>query len=140
MARTRSLRTPEKRWDAFIEALERGLSVAAAAKAAGVGVRTAYDERHRNEAFALRWHDAIEVGTDLLEDVALQSAKSGDTTALIFLLKARRPEKYRERVDISAKVETVSSSQIKAIQAAAAADPEAFERIAQAAADALVGS
>jgi hypothetical protein len=48
-------------------------------------------------AFAAQAEDAIEAGTDELEDVARQRAKDASDTLLIFLLKARRSEKYRER-------------------------------------------
>jgi hypothetical protein len=37
-------------------------------------------------------------GTDALEDEALRRAKDKSDTLLIFLLKARRPEKYKDRV------------------------------------------
>lgn len=48
-------------------------------------------------AFAAQANDAIEAGMDELEDVARQRATDSSDTLLIFLLKARRPEKYRER-------------------------------------------
>ena len=66
--------------------------------------------------FAAAWDDAIEDGTDLLEDEVLRRAKDGvdeprfyegevcghvrkySDTLAIFLLKARRPEKYSDKV------------------------------------------
>jgi hypothetical protein len=41
--------------------------------------------------------DALDTGTDLLEDEVLRRALEYSDTLLIFLLKARRPAKYRER-------------------------------------------
>jgi len=69
-----------------------------------------------DEAFAAAWDDAVNQGTDVLEAEALRRAKDrfneprfyeGDVcghvrkysdTLLIFLLKARRPEKYQGRI------------------------------------------
>ncbi len=44
------------------------------------------------------FHSPETTSTDGLEDHALATAKKGDTTLTIFLLKARRPAKYRENV------------------------------------------
>lgn len=110
----------------FLEELRKGASVRSAALAAGIGHRTAYRQRQRHERFALAWTDAVEEGTDILEDEALRRAVHGvetpvisggapvfltdpatgaqvpmtvlkhSDTLLIFLLKARRPAKFRD--------------------------------------------
>lgn len=74
--------------------------VAEACKAVGIGRRTAYDERQRNEEFAVAWADVLEESTEDLEQVAVRRAKDGSDTLMIFLLKARRPEVYRERYEV----------------------------------------
>ncbi|MDQ3097321.1 MAG: hypothetical protein M3Q61_04040, partial [Chloroflexota bacterium] len=125
----RTLRTTEKQIDAFIEGLERGLSVHASCTLADMGRQTAYDLRQRDEAFALRWADAIEDGTERLEDEAERRALESSDTLLIFLLKSRRPEKYRDNVSITAKVEHRDADQ--SLHRAAQADPEAFERMSR---------
>ncbi|SEL39165.1 hypothetical protein SAMN04515666_103607 [Bosea lupini] len=81
----------------FLAALGEGLSVAGAAKLAGIGRQTVYDWRKRDGEFAAAWDDAIETGTDNLEDEARRRAMSTSDTLMIFMLKARRPEKYKER-------------------------------------------
>ncbi len=81
----------------FLAALGEGLSVAGAAKLAGVGRQTVYDWRKRDGEFAAAWDDAIETGTDNLEDEARRRPMSTSDTLMIFLLKARRPDKYKER-------------------------------------------
>lgn len=81
----------------FLTALGEGLSVAGAAKLAGVGRQTVYDWRKRDAAFAAAWDDAIETGTDNLEDEARRRAMSTSDTLMIFMLKARRPGKYKDR-------------------------------------------
>jgi len=72
--------------------------VSTACRLAGVSRATAYRARQRSPKFAQEWHDAWESGTDLLEDTAFERALAGSDTLLIFLLKARRPEVFRENV------------------------------------------
>lgn len=109
----RTKRTPvrEKR---FLAALSRGLSVTAAATAAGLSARAAYYWRGEDAGFAARWDDALEEGTDALEDEALRRAVEGfdqpvyycgrevgnirkySDALLKFLLRGRRPGKYQQ--------------------------------------------
>ena len=114
---SRTSRTPEK-IGLFCDALAQGSSVSAACSAARIGRRTAYDWRHEDGAFAAAWDEAVEAGTDYLEDEAKRRAAQGvdepvfyqgeqcgavrkySDTLLIFMLKARRPEKYRERANV----------------------------------------
>jgi AcrR family transcriptional regulator len=99
--------------EAFLERLRGGASIAQAAKIAGIPRRTVYEWRDQSEDFRKAWDEAIEEGTDLLEDAARQRAVEGvqepvfykgevvgyvtkhSDTLLIFLLKARR-KIYRE--------------------------------------------
>jgi hypothetical protein len=99
----------------LLAAFGDGLSVAVAAQRAGVGRSTAYDWRARDPEFAKAWDEAIETGTDVLEDEAVRRAVHGtdepvffqgqacgtvrrySDTLLIFMLKARRPDKFKER-------------------------------------------
>lgn len=88
---------PQPASERFLTALGEGMSVAGAAKLAGVGRQTVYDWRKRDAAFAAAWDDAIETGTDNLEDEARRRAMSSSDTLMIFMLKARRPDKYKDR-------------------------------------------
>ena len=99
----RTVRTPEKE-ARFLEALTAGASVRAAAYAAGIARSVAYEWRREDAGFHERWDAAIEEGTDALEDAARERAIAVSDTLLIFLLKARRPEKYRDRYDVRAKI------------------------------------
>ena len=92
----RTKRMDEKRAK-FLASLEEGNSIARAASDAGVGRSTAYEWRTAEPAFAKAWDDAVESGTDALEDEAIKRAKNGSDTLLIFMLKGRRPEKFKER-------------------------------------------
>lgn len=80
----------------FIAALIREGTVTAACEYAAINRSTAYRERQANEDFALLWADAEQAVTDKLEKRAVELALDGDTRLLEFLLKARRPEHYRE--------------------------------------------
>ena len=109
----------QRKQSAFLAAFAEHATVAAAAKAAHVGRRTHYNWLETDDAYAARFKDVDESVTEALEAEARRRAQHGvdepvhyqgkkvDTirrysdTLLIFLLKARRPEMYRERVDHS---------------------------------------
>ena len=94
----------------FLDALRDGKSIAAAARSAGVGRRTAYDWRDRDAAFAARWDEAFDEGTDRLEDLALSGAEQGSERLLLALLKARRPDRYqRMQVEHTGSLEVMLS-------------------------------
>jgi hypothetical protein len=132
---TRDVRTTKRARDVFLDALGNGLSATGAASAAGVGRRTVYDWRKADPEFAQAWNLAVESGTDLLEDVAWQRAVKGNAEPVVsmgkvvygkdgepltihktsdnilaLLLKARRREKFSDRVSsdvtLKATVET----------------------------------
>ena len=86
-----------KKADKLLAKLRQGDSVSAACRAQRIGRTTYYRWRREDAEFAATADDAIEEGTDMLEDVAKRRAKAVSDTLLIFLLKARRPDKYRER-------------------------------------------
>lgn len=91
--------TPEKErewFPLFLAALRATGNVRASCEKAKITRETAYDNRKSNPSFAARWDAAIEDACDSLEAVAWLRAKRSSDTLLIFLLKAHRPEKYRE--------------------------------------------
>lgn len=92
----RTVRTPEK-GARLIKQLGIGKSVSAACRVERIGRTTYYAWRAADPDFAAAADEAIEQGTDFLEDKARDRAIKESDTLLIFLLKARRPEKYRER-------------------------------------------
>jgi hypothetical protein len=114
---TLSVRTPE-RDQRFLNALSDGASVKAACDAAGYGRRTAYDWRERDPAFRAAWDDAVEEGTDALEDTAYQRAKESSDTLLIFTLKGRRPHKWADKHQhqIDARLVTADVSDLEIAQ------------------------
>ena len=115
-------REPEGGWaeawmERFIAHLANGGTVSKACELAVVGRATAYRHRQSDEDFALAWADAEQESTERLEEEAFRRAFKGvrkpvhyqglvvdfveeySDTMLIFLLKARKPDKYRERFD-----------------------------------------
>jgi hypothetical protein len=70
-----------------------------AAQAANVDRRTVWSWRQNDPAFAARYSEAMEIGITALEDEARQRAKTSSDVLLIFMLKAAKPEVYRERFE-----------------------------------------
>ena len=90
--------TLEKR-GRFLQVLADGGSITLAAKAVGLTRFGMYQARDRDPDFKAAWDDALEGGTDGLEDEAISRAIKGKSDVLlIFMLKARRPKKYRENI------------------------------------------
>ena len=69
--------TARGRRQAFIAALEKGLSVTGAAAAAGINRTLAYKWREALPDFAAAWEAAVQSAADLLEDEALRRAMEG---------------------------------------------------------------
>ncbi len=85
-------RTRIRRWQVpFLRALAKTPSVTAAAKAAGITRKAAYDLRERDEAFRSAWDDALNQSLDTLEHAAFQRALKGDVQLIALFLKAHRP-------------------------------------------------
>ena len=111
----RTIRTPEKR-AAFLEDLANHGNVTQACETIGVGRVAIYKWRNEDPEFMADWEAALELGTDALEDEAVRRGRDGvlrpvyqggaevgavreySDTLLIFMLKARRPDKFKDRV------------------------------------------
>lgn len=126
-------RARNERWsrEGFLVAFEATLMVSTACQLVGIHRSTVYAERDRNDAFAKAWAEVEENVIERLEAEAYRRAVDGVTRPLVsagkhvtdvteysdsllmFLLKARKPHMYRERVDVkhsggqSVKVELV---------------------------------
>jgi hypothetical protein len=102
----------------FLDALSRNGIVTNACKVVNIGNRTAYDERHRNAAFAKKWEDAVRSSGDSAEAEAWRRAVLGwdepvfqggkqvgivrkhSDTLLLAVLKARKPDEYGDRIKV----------------------------------------
>ena len=89
----------------FLDALAENGSIRHAAVLAGIGRTTAYRWKSEDEEFAAAWDESVEDSTCKLEESMFLRALDKDTTAAIFLLKARRPATYRERHEVITKDE-----------------------------------
>lgn len=103
---------------AFLATLSKTGQITAAAKSAGVVPRTAYNWRDGDPEFKKAWELALEDAADMLESVAIKRASVGvlkpvyqggvkvgnvreySDGLMTLLLKAHKPEKYRERSDV----------------------------------------
>jgi Bacteriophage Sf6, terminase small subunit-like len=72
----------------FLDGLAEGHTVTHAVKAAGIAKRTVYDIRQRDETFALAWSDAIEAGTDRIEEEALRCAVEGTERPIMYRVRS----------------------------------------------------
>jgi len=129
MPRGRTIRTPKKAAK-FLAALRRTGNISRACKAEGIGRTAAYAWREVDLKFAERWDEALEEGIDNLEQEAYRRAYAGtlkpvfhqgkkcgsvkeySDTLTIFLMKAARPEKYRERLDHKHEFSSLTDSEI----------------------------
>lgn len=106
MATEKTKKTHKKRegdrdtsWhDRFIELLAQTCNVTLAAKGAGVSRSAAYVHRSLFGDFAAQWDSAEQEAIEVLEAEAWRRARRTSDTLLIFLLKAHKPDKYRENV------------------------------------------
>ena len=110
--------TPEKR-EKFVTVLRETANVTGAARSISMSRTAVYERRKSDKAWADAWDNAIEEAVDALEHEARRRALAGvekgiyyqgarvDTmreysdVLTIFLLKAHRPEKYREKFEHS---------------------------------------
>jgi hypothetical protein len=121
----RTKRTIQRAREDFIAGLTEGLSITGACMKANVPRQTAYDWRKADEAFRAEWDDALDAGSDVLEDEAFRRAYHGFTepvvaqgrlakdedgnvltvrkysdTLMCLLLKGRKPDRFRERAEV----------------------------------------
>lgn len=86
---------------------EMGLTSVQAAKKAGITLMTVSRRKKSDPEFAARWQQAYDGYTDYLESRAEEMAGTCDRfspTMLIFLLKARKPQTYRDHLTVNSNV------------------------------------
>lgn len=112
------IRWTDGRKAAFLALVAEGCTVTYAAEQQGLSRRSAYELRDRDAAFKAAWLEAYEESTELLEREAFERAKGRDEAVmdkkgnihyvkkysdilLIFMLKARKPKVYNDRLDVT---------------------------------------
>lgn len=116
---------------AFIDALRNAGNVSEACRLSEIGRATAYQMRENDPAFAAEWDEALQIAMDSLELEAWRRGRDGydeyvtckdglvldkegkpvlqrrySDGLLTTLLKAHRPEKYRDRSTVDMNVNT----------------------------------
>lgn len=99
----------------FLSAYAKHGVVTRACLAAHVSRAVLYLALREEPAFAAAYEEAFEASTDELEVEAIRRAKEKSDTVMSFLLKARRPLVYRERVEhLNVDVSTWTDAQLDA--------------------------
>jgi len=97
--RPRRTRRPDWR-PIFLATIRATANVRLAASAAGVDRSTPYRRAERDPAFAAAWAEASDDAIDTLEGEARRRALAGSDALLMFLLRAHRPQRFRESLDV----------------------------------------
>lgn len=88
-------------WEkAYISALSQTGNWSLSAQIASVDKKTARARYLTSPEFRAACDDAIDTGIDILEAEARRRAMAGSDVLLIFLMKANRPEKYRDQYHV----------------------------------------
>jgi hypothetical protein len=83
----------------FLTALAGHGIVGEACRDAGISKNAAYEWRRDDPDFAQDWEKALDQSTEKLERIAVDRAVKQSDSLMQFVLKARKPETYRERVE-----------------------------------------
>lgn len=125
----------------FLDALSAGHTVLDAALMANTRPSTVYDRRRNNKYFAAAWREAANLATSLLEEEGQRRAYHGvleevrykgevvgtvrkySDALLMFMLRARRPEKYRDGADDGARGNVQINISVDTVAAHPGAEP-----------------
>ena len=77
----------------------QGLYIKEIAAKMGISVSTVYDWMNKNPKIAAAIKKGRDKSIDMVENALFKSAINGNVTAMIFYLKNRAPERYKDRVD-----------------------------------------
>lgn len=99
----------------FVRELMRSPVVGTAARRAGLTRRMVYAERERNDEFRQAWDQAIAGAIDDVEEVLVEKAHGGDLKAIEMVLKAHRPERYRDRHEVAVVADSVIEVSLVAV-------------------------
>ena len=77
----------------------QGLYIKEIAAKMGISVSTVYDWMNKNPEIAAAIKKGRDKSIDMVENALFKSAINGNVTAMIFYLKNRATERYKDRVD-----------------------------------------
>jgi hypothetical protein len=96
----------------FLKTFAVSANITRAARAAKVGRTQVYAWQESSDEFTLAMREAREEAYDRLEQEAVRRAMAGSDTLIMFLLKAARPEKFRERSEVKVHVGDDGANQL----------------------------
>jgi hypothetical protein len=105
-------RRPKRDWaPRFLDLFRQTANVRLSADGAGIDRDTAYRRRQRDPTFMAAWTQAEADAVDVLEAEARRRALTVSDNLLMFLLKAHRPERFREtiRIDLRREAERLAA-------------------------------
>ncbi len=82
----------------IVDALWAGHTLTQIANDLGITRQAIWAARKKDKKFDEAVKEALESVVEIVEDTLYAKALSGDTTAMIFFLKNRRPDKWNDRV------------------------------------------
>lgn len=98
----------EENIEKFLNALDEekvGGNVSVVCSRLGISRNTAYLEKAKNKEFSDKWDEIVEEWEgkkgDILEDVLFNQARDGNITAIIFWLKNRRPDRWKDKRELA---------------------------------------
>lgn len=94
----------------FLEAFVAQGTIVHAAREVGIHRDTHYQWMKEDAEYVKAFQAAQEDSVQTLEAEARRRAFAGSDTLLIFILKAARPERYRERIEMHVNLETIAAS------------------------------
>lgn len=89
---------------AVTDAFRQGADWATAADKIGCTVWSLHSFANANPDFREAWKDARDAADGIIIRTLFDRARNGDTTAMIFWLKNRKPSEWRDRPDITVNV------------------------------------
>jgi hypothetical protein len=130
MTTLKSKKTKKQKQIDFLKELEATGNITISCKKAKLPRRTVYDWLEKDEAFKSLYDKSVIIGIELLEDEAQRRAYHGTVkpvyqggklvgkvqeysdTLLIFLLKGKKPEVYKERLEHSGNIDSSTTLRI----------------------------
>lgn len=91
----------------------QGLYIKDIAAKMGISVTTVYDWMNKNPKIAAAIKKGRDKSIDMVENALFKSAINGNVTAMIFYLKNRAPERYKDRVDNNINTNLIKDIKLK---------------------------
>jgi hypothetical protein len=102
---TRTNRTKDAR-ETFLQALGQCGNVTGSCEALSISRTQVYYWRNTDPEFARQWDEAVALGGEALEDECRRRAMAGSDALMVFMLRALKPEKYREKAAVDVTMRT----------------------------------